>query len=640
MTDHDFVIGLHRPVYLWAGPGTVRMNRLKFMDAPVDEAVHAEAHTAVGARRMAEEAGFTWAYLMYNWGFPPETEAEDREEFRRAVEVYHAAGMRVFGYVQLSNYVDDGSYQAADWYAVDPRGRPFYYYTGRYMTCWLHPAWREHLRGIVEGIVEAGADGVFFDNPWHGIQPMGFGGTWLGPAGCYCARCRAAFREATGLDIPQAIAPQADEASRQYVRWRAEQVTGTLAMLADQARSLRPAAPTGATPGIRISANDFDAVMRPSYLIFGIDLAALARVQDVIMIEDYGLPRWEPAAANGRPALLVNNALTLRTARALIGATPLSTDPYDQGIGFDAVYAPRRFQQGIAEAAACGATMVVKGTEYVEEGTFTLLTAERYGPQRQAIGQIHRWLAAHAGLYRGQENAAVVGLLYPGEALWQNWHRLAPRYFGLGQALLAAGIPWRVMTGEDDRAGLEVLLCLGDVPRWAASVPGLRTVAVDDLAGWAPPAPSFLARHATIRGLASRGIGWSFQAYFRWRPVRRLVDGLGLVHFFWQTPFFRLPPVAAREALLQAMGDRPCPNVRAAAPVLAEVWRQGGGWQLHLVNYATEPQAVRVEFGRAVQGQVLSPDGPARQGEPGSSSEFQGADLDLVLDVYTVLAYE
>jgi len=197
-----------------------------------------------------------------------------------------------------------------------------------------------------------------------------------------------------------------------------------------------------------------------------------------------------------------------------------------------------------------------------------------------------------------------------------------------------------VVTGEDDWAGLEVLLYLGQVPSRAASVPGLRTVAVDDLPGWAPPAPSFLARHATIRGLASRGIGWSFQAYFRWRPVRRLVDGLGLVHFFWQTPFFRLPPVAAREALLQAMGDRPCPNVRAAAPVLAEVWRQGGGWQLHLVNYATEPQAVRVEFGRAVQGQVLSPDGPARQGEPGSGSEFQGADLDLVLDVYTVLAYE
>lgn len=61
---NPFDIGVHRPVYLWAGPGTMRMNRLKFMGAPVHEAVHAEAHTPVGARRMAEEAAFSWAYLL------------------------------------------------------------------------------------------------------------------------------------------------------------------------------------------------------------------------------------------------------------------------------------------------------------------------------------------------------------------------------------------------------------------------------------------------------------------------------------------------------------------------------------------------------------------------------------------------
>ena len=36
--DHQIVVGRHRPIYLWAGPGTVRMHRLKFMGAPVDEA--------------------------------------------------------------------------------------------------------------------------------------------------------------------------------------------------------------------------------------------------------------------------------------------------------------------------------------------------------------------------------------------------------------------------------------------------------------------------------------------------------------------------------------------------------------------------------------------------------------------------
>lgn len=45
---NPFDIGVHRPVYSWGGPGTVRMNRLKFM----------------GARRMAEEAVFSWGYLL------------------------------------------------------------------------------------------------------------------------------------------------------------------------------------------------------------------------------------------------------------------------------------------------------------------------------------------------------------------------------------------------------------------------------------------------------------------------------------------------------------------------------------------------------------------------------------------------
>ena len=35
-----FAVGRHRPVYFWAGPATVRMNRLKFMDAPVNEAIN------------------------------------------------------------------------------------------------------------------------------------------------------------------------------------------------------------------------------------------------------------------------------------------------------------------------------------------------------------------------------------------------------------------------------------------------------------------------------------------------------------------------------------------------------------------------------------------------------------------------
>ena len=187
MTLKDEIkVGLHRPVYMWAGPGTIRMNRLKFMGAPVDEAVHHEAHQLIGAQRMAGEAGFNWAYLMYDWGFPPEVEREDWAIFVKATRAYQAEGMRVFGYIQTSNCVYDGSYRQKDWYARDPNGRLIYYYTGRFMACWLNPEWLEHLQLMTRGVIEAGAEGVFYDNPWHGGQPLHLGGVWMGGAGCFC----------------------------------------------------------------------------------------------------------------------------------------------------------------------------------------------------------------------------------------------------------------------------------------------------------------------------------------------------------------------------------------------------------------------------------------------------------------------
>ena len=616
--DHHLGVGNHRPVYLWAGPGTIRMNRLKFMGAAVDEAVHHEAHTVVGAQRMAE-AGFNWAYLMYDWGFPLEIEREDWLDFYNAVQVYQAAGLRVFGYIQASNCVYTGSYREKDWYALDPRRRKFYYYTGRYMTCWSHPGWLEHLRQMVLGVIESGADGVFFDNPWHACQPIHFAGAWVGFAGCYCPRCQSAYRGTYGHEIPTITSPGSVE-GRRYLTWRAKQVSCVLQMLADYARSLNSEA--------LVSCNNFDAVMRPSTLIYGIDLETMAMAQDVIMIEDYGLPRWEP----GPKPLLVNNVLTLRTARTLIGDTPLSSNPYDRGIGFDGVYPPRRFQQGMAEAAACGAAMVVKGTEFIDDRRFTLLTAQSYAAQRQAIGNMHSWLREYAPMYQGRHNLAPVGLVFPGERLWQHWDRLSPAYFMAGQALLAAGIPWQTVSRGAEPPGLEALLYFGEPPPLEQS-PQAKRIDVLSIPGWQLAEDSIVARHAYLHRLASKLVGELYRSYFRYRWARRLGDSLGLVHRFLQSPYFHLPGPERSNTLLDKLstvsGELPYPRVRAEQPVLLEVWGKGCIQQLHLVNYAAEAQVVTVEFGAPVKGRAISPTSAAL--------DFSGETFQISIDVYLIL---
>lgn len=619
-----FAVGHHRPIYLWAGPGTIRMNRLKFMNAPVNEAVHLDAHTLAGATRVAQEARCTWAYLMYDWGFPPEIEHEDWDAFKKAVPVYRAADVQVFGYVQLSNYVNDGTYREKDWYAVDPRGRPFHYYTGRYMACWQHPEWRDHLKQMVFGVVSAGADGVFLDNPWYGVQPREFGGVWLGGAGCYCERCQTTYRKATGLEIPTEIDPAEDANSQTYLRWRADQVTQTIGMLADYARSL--------DPNVVVSVNDFDAVMRPSFVTYGIDLEGLSKVQDVMMIEDFALPRWR-ATAGEKAARLVNDALTIRTARALVGKTPLTVDPYDKGIGFDEVYAPRRFQQGIAEAAACGAPMVVKGTEFVEpDGAFTLLTAEAYAAQREAIGALHRWLEEHAALYEDVDNAAKVGLLHPGDALWQRWHRLAGLFFGAAQTLTAAARPWRVVTTEDELSDLDVLLHIAPLPDEVTVPPDLRTIHLPGLDGWAPAESTYLAQHPLVRRITARLLDTLFRAYFRYRWVRRLIDRSALPqNHFLQTPHFDLPSPSQQEQLLEAVGEPDFLKISADAPLLVEHGRRADQHQLHLVNYAESPQAVKITFAHPITGTLLAPGAP--------SSAVAGDSMELTVDVYAIVTY-
>ena len=610
--DKMFRIGHHRPVYLWAGQATVRMNRLKFMDTPVNEDVHEEAHQTVGAQRMAKEAYCNWAYLMYDWGFPPEIEKLDWGDFVHAVQIFHAEGIKVFGYVQSSNCVYSGSYKDRDWYALDPHGKPFLYYTGRYMTCWSHPLWLKHLREMVYGVVQAGADGVFFDNPWHGTDPMHFLGAWMGSAGCYCERCKTAYRDFSGAEIPTRIAPATEQSTQIYLRWRAGQITKNLKELSVFARHLNP--------DIVISANDYDPVMRPSYLVYGVDLPSLAQIQDVVMIEDFALPDWDGN-------MLINNSLTLRTAQALIDDKPLSTIPYDQGIGFDSVYPPRRFQQAIAEAAACGASSVVKGTEYLDNGVFTLLSADRFTYQRQAIGQINRWLEEHAYIFAGRKNAARIGLLHPGEKLFWFWDQIAPLYFGVGQTLLASSIAWKVVNPKDTIKDLDFLLTF-DEPYF---ISGVKNIHIPDLPGWERHPTSFFERHPVAHSLASKVVNRLYRAYFESRTFRTVGDKLGITRLYMDSPMFKLPRPENRKTLLSALGKQGYPHVRSDSPVLVEIWQRGTEYQLHMVNYARKPVRIFVDFGDKVEGMILS---------PGKNNlNIEGTQFSLNLDIYLVVLW-
>ena len=377
------------------------------------------------------------------------------------------------------------------------------------------------------------------------------------------------------------------------------------------------------------------------------------------MIENFGLPHW---SEEPRPRL-ANNALTVRTARTMVGdRAHLSVLSYDVGIGFDPVYPPRRYQQGIAEALACGVSMTTKGTEYHDGEKMTLLTAEIYAPARAAIGAYHTWLEANRALYGGERrNLAPVALLYPGEALWLDWHRLAPLYFGAGQALTAAGIPWQVIRPGDSLDGARVVLVFDEkgqaltadgllwrVVRHDSVRDGMRVflafeeegqrlppaevpvVFVPELAGWQQRQPAAIGQYALLRSAANALVHFGLKAYGGLKPVRWAMDSLGMAKLVTQTPLYYLPQVEAREALLNALPPNLYPRLESELPTLIEVWRDGDTLQVHLTNYAHEPQTVRVLLETPLSFRCISPDGE-------EEVRCEGAEIAVSLDIYNIL---
>jgi hypothetical protein len=614
----NFRIGRYRPIYLWGGPGTIRMNKVKFMNYPVDEDIHRAVHSAPAADLVLNKMYANWVHLMYDWGFPPEVEDEDWEDFRKAAEVYHQAGTPVFAYIQTSNCVYSGSFVEKDWYAKNARGRKVYYYSGRYMTDWTHPDWIQHLKDLIKGAIERGADGIFFDNLWYGEEPNSLMGAWLGGAGCQCDRCQSLYQQETGKNIPRKILPGQSEVA-DYLRWRSQKVTQTMTGLAAYIHSLKPDAP--------ISANDYDVTMRNSLLIYGIDVEALAKIQDVIMVENFALPRWD---ADPKPRL-ANNALTIRNTRAFVrNNAHLSVLSYDVGIGFDPVYPPRRHQQGIAEAAACGASMTIKGTEYNDGQRMTLLTDPAYAAQQEAIGHYHRWLEDHQDLYQGWENGARLGLMHPEEDLWRHWQELAPIYHGAGQVLTRAGLPWRVVRSRDSLDGITHLLTFG---REKADVgaPDITRIHVSNLPGWAWRQPSAAARGGLLHDLVEGTGLFLLNAYHSSKWGRRIMDGLNMAKLVTQTTLFNLPDSKMAQTLLDRLPADLSPRImEPGAPVLIEIWQTEKGQQVHLMNYASEPQNVTLQFGAPVSARTLSPD-------TSEEETLKGEILNLKVDIYTIL---
>jgi hypothetical protein len=228
-------------------------------------------------------------FLSYNWGLPPELEADDWRGFERAARICHDLGMMAAAYIQPSNAAPLGSFARKEWYAVTPKGKRIPYYNGRSFTCLNDDTWRVWVLERCLDACRRGADVLFFDNCAFGGMPIPLSRDYTAFAGCACERCRERFRawqEAAGLvpaPLPRLFRPGRDEAARRFAAWRAGTLTDFLRGIVEEVR--------GVYPATKFVTNTVGGVNVNTFNVFGADLPAIAAFMDWLFVENLQSPR-------------------------------------------------------------------------------------------------------------------------------------------------------------------------------------------------------------------------------------------------------------------------------------------------------------------------------------------------------------
>lgn len=127
--------------------------------------------------RLLREANINLIWVTFSNGFSIETERFQQELLRRYIDECHRQGIHVMAYESIANMFWEDMYahvpESRKWAAIGKDGQPVPYGAAqykamgrvtRYMADMSNPGWRAYLRKRVDLAINAGADGVIYDN--------------------------------------------------------------------------------------------------------------------------------------------------------------------------------------------------------------------------------------------------------------------------------------------------------------------------------------------------------------------------------------------------------------------------------------------------------------------------------------------
>src|SRR5215469_3273570 len=144
---------------------------------PDPQVIYATTHLYDPATiELLERAHVNWIWVTWSVGFSNETEAAQQAILRKYIEECHRHGIHVTAYISISNIFWQDMFanvpESKDW-LLRINGQPVPYGTAdyaavgqvtRYLADLSLEAWQEYTLARVIAAVEAGADGIMFDN--------------------------------------------------------------------------------------------------------------------------------------------------------------------------------------------------------------------------------------------------------------------------------------------------------------------------------------------------------------------------------------------------------------------------------------------------------------------------------------------
>lgn len=391
-------------------------------------------------------------------GFGPEHERAEMQWSAALAEKCHRHGMAVVGYLQYGTLFHQNFFQecpeARDWIQLTESGEPQLWCNtpSRYLPCIEADGFLRYLKRCIRtALTETGLDGIHFDNFY--VRP------------CYCLRCRTAFRQETGAELPGetmiATAPEAPLV-RRWTRFRCERLTRRLVDLRDTARAYRPDVLTIWNPSPIRGTLD-------QRLLRGTDFYELGRVAGLLWSESGNFPEVQ----EGTPIHQVN---FFKTAEA-VGYQTFSTVWRSGREGHGLPETPLEVALVTAEAAAFGG---VPGTNWLMRPGYREQFSD--GPLVRAWKRQIDFIHAHAELFAGSRGCGDVALYFERGQAEGDFASLYGQFLTLQQLLLQKHVFFDlVFSGQEERLdAYPLVISVGGCP---ASARALLTFSAVELAG-------------------------------------------------------------------------------------------------------------------------------------------------------------